>query len=186
MHACTRRCIWAPSARSSCGRSKRRARASERCGEIGIELAIDRGTKAGLHAFGDHFDHRPNGGTAFANAIEIIGIVIGFQRIGAEERIARHLIPIPARTINLMRPHLHKRTANRNAIQNLARNRASRDARRRLTRRRAPTAAIIADAIFHIIGIIGVSWAIAVFDVTIILAALIDILDQKRNRRAGG
>src|SRR5258708_38759522 len=49
-----------------------------------------------------------------------------------------------------------------------------------------PPAAIIAYAVFGIVGVIGVPGPVLVFDLGIILRALVDILDDERNRRSRG
>jgi hypothetical protein len=61
---------------------------------------------------------------------------------------------------------------------------ATRD--RRLARRGAPAAAIVADAVFRVIGEVGMAGAVLVADVAIVLGALVDILDHQHDRRAGG
>jgi len=55
-----------------------------------------------------------------------------------------------------------------------------------VSRRGAPAAAIIAKAVFRLIGEIGVAGTKLVLDIGIVLGALIGVLDQERDRRAGG
>ena len=50
----------------------------------------------------------------------------------------------------------------------------------------ASAAAIVAHAIFGVIGVVGMAGTVFVADVGVILGALIDILDDKRDGRAGG
>ena len=57
--------------------------------------------------------------------------------------------------------------------------------RRGLARRGASAAAIVAQAVFGLIGEIGVAGAKLVLDVGIVLRALVGVLDQQRDRRAG-
>ena len=83
-----------------------------------------------------------------------------------------------------MRPHLHQRAAHAHLGHDFSRDRAGCDTRRGLARRRAPAAAIIAQAVFGLIGEVGVAGAKLVLDVGIILGALVGVLDHKRNRRA--
>ena len=59
------------------------------------------------------------------------------------------------------------------------------DARRRLARRRAPAAAIVADAVFRVVGVVGMAGTVLVLDVAVVLRALIDIVDQHADRRSG-
>src|SRR5690606_27835377 len=53
-------------------------------------------------------------------------------------------------------------------------------------RRGAAAAAIVADAVFRIVGVVGVAGPILAGDLAIVLRALIDIFDHHGNRRAGG
>ena len=85
-----------------------------------------------------------------------------------------------------MRAHLHQRAAHLQAGHDLARNRAGGDAHRRLAGGLAAAAAIVAQPIFDVVGVVGVAGAIFVLDVGVVLGALIDIVDQERDRRAGG
>ena len=57
-----------------------------------------------------------------------------------------------------MRPDLHQRAADAHAVaQHLARNRAGGDAHRGLPRRGPAAAAIVADAVFQLVGEIGMA-----------------------------
>ena len=58
--------------------------------------------------------------------------------------------------------------------------------RRRQTGRGTTAATRIADAVFVPIGIVGVAGAIGFGDIAVVLAALVLIADQQRNRRTGG
>ena len=60
------------------------------------------------------------------------------------------------------------------------------DTRSRLARRGTAAAAMVAKAVFHLIGVVGVAGAVLPGDVAIVLGALVDILDQHGDRRAGG
>ena len=84
-----------------------------------------------------------------------------------------------------MRSHLHQRRAHGHAGNDLARHRAGGHARRRLPRRGASAAAIVAQAVFGVVGVVGMAGAIEVADLRIVLRALVDILDHERDRRAG-
>jgi hypothetical protein len=56
---------------------------------------------------------------------------------------------------------------------------------RSFARRGAPAAAVVAHAIFDVIGEIGMAGPIALGDVGVILRALVGVLDQHRNRCSG-
>ena len=83
-----------------------------------------------------------------------------------------------------MRAHLHQRSPHGNAGQDFSRDGAGRDARGGFARGRAAAAAIVAQAVFRLIGEVGVAGAELVLDLGIILGALVGVLDQQRDRRA--
>ena len=60
------------------------------------------------------------------------------------------------------------------------------DHRRGQARRRAAAAARIAQAVLAPVGVVGVAGAEGVEDVAVVLAALVGVADQQRDRRAGG
>ena len=68
-----------------------------------------------------------------------------------------------------MRADLYEGTANFHAIERLTGNAAGGDAHRRLSRRGAAAAAIIADAVFRVIGDISVTGAVLVANFAVIL-----------------
>ena len=76
--------------------------------QIGIELAVDRRAEPRRHAFGDHLDHRAAGGAGFADLAEILFPLPSGDRVGAEERVALHLRPVPPRAVDRMRTDLHQ------------------------------------------------------------------------------
>src|SRR6185369_4833997 len=67
--------------------------------------------------------------------------------------------------------------------QDLARDGAGGDPHRGLARRGAPAAAIIAHAVFLPVGVIGVAGAEEILDLAVVLRALVDIVDDERDRR---
>src|SRR6516225_338179 len=159
--------------------------AHQGAGDVAIQLAVDRRAQSGRHAVCDDFNDRANRGSTLAQAIEIIAKHCRDFGIRTKERIAVDLVPIPARAINPMRSHLHERAANLQPGHDLARDRSGGDPHRGLARRLAATAAIVAQAVFYVIRIIGMARPVFVLDIRIIFRALIDIIDQQRDRRAG-
>ena len=155
-------------------------------GDIAVELAIDRRAEPRRHALGHDFQHRADGRAILADAIEILAKELGGLGIRAEEGVAIHLLPIPVPAVDPMRAHLHQRATHAAARHNLARNRPGGDPHRGFARRGAPAAARIADAVFRVIGEIGVARAETRGDLRIILRALIHIVDQQADRGARG
>src|SRR5262245_35975558 len=153
-------------------------------GEIAVELAVNRGAEANGYAFGNDLDDGTHGRAALAYIVEI-----GFEEfcllcIRTEERIALDLVPVPPRALDAVLAHLDQRAPHRKPRNDFARDRARGNPRGGLARGLTAAAAIIADAVFGVVGVIGVSRPVLVLDVGIILRALVDILDDERNRRS--
>ena len=70
--------------------------------------------------------------------------------------------------------------------QVFARDRARGHAHHRLARRGAAAAAIVAQAVFLLVGVVGVAGPEAVLDLLVVARALILVLDEQPDRRAGG
>ena len=62
-------------------------------GEVRIELAVDRRTPSGRHAFGDDLDDRADRRAGLAHAVEVVFPVRGGLRVGTEERVVARLPP---------------------------------------------------------------------------------------------
>ena len=102
------------------------------------------------------------------------------------EQVALDLVPIPIGAVDFVGADLHQRTPDRHLRNDLARQRAARHARGGFPRRGAAAAAIIAQAVFHIIDVVGVARAINIFDFAVIFRSLVGVFDQQRHRRSGG
>ena len=86
-----------------------------------------------------------------------------------------------------MRADLHDRAADHDAIaQCAARDGAGSHARSGFAGRGTSAAAIVAHAIFGVIGIVGMAGPVAVADLAIVFRTLVGVLDHQRNRRARG
>ncbi len=79
---------------------------------------------------------------------------------------------------------LHQRAAEGDARQDLLRDRAGRHPHRRLARRGAAAAARVAQAVFRVVGEVGVARPERVDDLRVVLRALVGVLDQERDRRS--
>src|SRR5262249_12300500 len=139
----------------------------------------------GGHAFCHHLDHRADRRALPADAVEITLVEFRFLPVRAEERIAVDLFPVPARAVDRFRAHLDQRSAYRHAWHDLAPNRAGGNPQCGLARRLAAAAAIVAQAVFDVVGEVGVAGPVSVADVGIVLRALVDVLDQEPDRRPG-
>ena len=157
-----------------------------RAGEIAVELVVDRLAEPGRNAARDDLDDRAGRRAGLAHAVEIIGPAQRRRGVRAPERVVLDRPPIPGGAVDRVRPDLHQRAADRHVgAEDLARHRAGGDARGGLARRGAAAAAIVADAVFFPIGVVGVAGAEAVGDVAVVLRALVDVLDHQLDRRAG-
>ena len=159
----------------------------ERGGDLGIQLAVDRRTQAGGNALRHHLDHRASRGTGLAYLGQVAFPRLRGRRVGAEERVVIHRVPVPTRPVDAMRADLHQRAADAHGLaQHLAGHTAGGDAHRRLARRRPAAAAIVADAVFQLVGQVGVAWSELCGDRRVVARALIDVVDLHGDRRAGG
>src|SRR5579885_3647341 len=104
--------------------------------------------------------------------------------IGTEERILVDLVPVPPRAIDPMRAHLDQSATNFQIRNDFTRNGACGYTHCGLACRLPAAAAIIAQAIFNVVGEVGVAGTVFILYGRIVFRALIEIVDHKRNRRA--
>src|SRR4029079_16967063 len=97
-----------------------------------------------------------------ADVVEVALEECRLLRIGRKERIALHLVPVPARAIDLVWAHLDQRASHAHPRHDPARDRPGGNTCRGLARGLPAAAAIIADAVFGIIGEVSVPRAILV------------------------
>src|SRR6516165_10480999 len=99
------------------------------------------------------------------------------SRYSAQERAA----------VDRVWPDLHKSAADSHAgAEDLAGDHARGNAGGGLPGRGTAAAAIVANPVFFPVGVVGMPRAEAVGDVAVVLRALVGILDQQLDRRAGG
>ena len=162
-----------------------RVDAHEGAGELRVELAVDRRAPAGRRALGDDLDHRADRRARPADGVEIVDEAPDRLGVRAEERISAHLVPAPVRPVDLELAELHERAADRDPGDDLAGDGAGGDPRGGLARRRPPAAAIVADAVFGVVGVVGVAGPVLVPDLAVVLRALVDVLDEHGDRGSG-
>src|SRR5476649_1663215 len=160
--------------------------AHQRLGEVGIELVVDRIAEADRDAGRHDLDYRAARAAALADVIEIAFPALRGLAVGAPEGIVAGGVPVPLGTVDLLCAELDHRAANPDAIaQHLAGDRAGGHAHGRLARRLAAAAAIVAHAILLQIGVVAVRGPELVLDLAVVAAALVDVVDVQRDRRAG-
>src|SRR5206468_4226368 len=161
--------------------------AHHRVRDVGIELVVDRLSPSHGHARRDHFDPRAARVPRLAQRIHELLERVDLRMVRGEEGIAIDIGP--ALEWNDIRAELRQMAADFDAkslMQPLARDRASGDAHGGLARRLPAAAAIVANAVFLPIRVVGVAGTKGIGDVRVVLAARILIADQERDRRTGG
>ena len=163
--------------------------AHHRVGDVGIEAVVHRLAPADRHARGHHVDARTDRVARLAQLIHE-GIELGQHgHIGGEEGIALGVQVLPGIERDLDRPELRHVAADDDAValaQPLAGNRTGGHTHRGFAGRGTTTTARIANAVLLPVAVVGVTGAEGLGDVGVILAALVLVADQQRNRRAGG
>ena len=130
----------------------------QRGGEFRIELAVDRRAPARGHALGDNLDHRADRGAGLADVVEIVGEARGGGGVGGEERISARPRPSPSvsgRSSSFPICTSAPRTRTAGITLRAIAPAATRAAVSRAED--AATAAIIADAVLCVIGVVGMA-----------------------------
>src|SRR5690606_20573411 len=163
-----------------------RVDAHHRARYLRVELVEDRLAEPGGNPGREHVDARADRVAVAAQLNHERFELLDLRRIRTEERIAVDRIEVDR--LELDRSELREIAADANAdalLQEFARDRAGRDAHRGLARRCPPAAAIVSESVFLVVRVIRVARAIAILDLLVIARALILVLDQEADRRAG-
>src|SRR5690606_11989452 len=160
--------------------------AHHRARDLGVELVEDRLAESRRDAGRDHVDPCADG-VAFAAQLDHERLEpFDLRRIRAEERV--RIDGIEIHRVELDRTELGEITANANTDaleQVFPRDRAGRDPHRGLAGGGPSAAAIISEPVLLVVGVIRVARTVAVLDLLVIVRALVDVLDQQADRRAG-
>ena len=106
--------------------------------------------------------------------------------IRREEGVTLHLLPVPIGAVDFFGAELDEGAAHRYARHDFAPDSSCRDPHGRFPRRGSPAAAIVPDAVFGHVGVIGMARPVLVLDLAVVLRALVGVLDEQRYRRASG
>src|SRR5204862_2120110 len=106
--------------------------------------------------------------------------------VGREERVVVDLAPVPARPVDAVPADLYESSTDRDGGDDFAGDGAGGNAHGRLACRGSPAAPIVADAVFLPVGEIRVPGPELVLDVGVVAAALVDVVDDQRDRGARG
>ena len=163
-----------------------RVDAHHRVRDIGIEPIVDRLAPADGNAGRDDFDSRAARIAGLAKRIHERLELGDLRRVRSEEWIGIDMRPVFE--ADRRRTEMRQTTSYHDAeafAQPFARDRAGGDAHRRFARRLSSAAAIVANAVFLPVRVIGVAGSKRVGDVCVVFAARVLIANQKRDRRAG-
>src|SRR5690606_29865364 len=143
--------------------------------DVLVELGVDRRAQPGRNPFGDDLDHRAHRGAGLADAVEIFGENGDRRAVRRDERVLRVVdnAPFPARAVDLSVADGDQRAAHAHAGHDQPRQRTGGDPGGRLARRGTAAAAIVADAVFFLIGEVSVARAELAGDLAIVLRALV-------------
>ena len=161
--------------------------AHQRVGDVGVELVEQRLAQADRHARGLDTDARADRVAGLAQGVHV-GLELGdLAGVGGEEGVLADVLPAFERDLELA--ELRHAAAELGAVglaQPFAGHGAGADHGRRQAGRGAAAAARVAHAVLAPVGVVGVAGAEGVEDVAVVLAALVGVLDQQADGRAGG
>ena len=164
-----------------------RVDAHHRVGDVGVELVVERLAQPDRHLPRDHLNARAAGIAGLAQHVHVRFEPRHDAGVGGEEGIARDLRLVLERDFDLAeRAHPAGKAGAVLLAQPFFGDRRGGNGRRRQSRRRAAATARVAQAVLAPVGVVGMAGPERVEDVAVVLAALIRVLDQQSDRRAGG
>ncbi|ABA48712.1 hypothetical protein BURPS1710b_1866 [Burkholderia pseudomallei 1710b] len=154
--------------------------------DVGVEPVEQRLAPADRHARRDDIDARADRIAVLAQRVHVALELRHDVGVRREERVLAHVRPVDERDLDFAeRAHVAAHLDAEALAQPLLRDRAGADDGRRQPRGRAAAAAIVAHAVLLPVGVIGMARAERLGDVAVVLAALVGVADQERDRRAG-
>ncbi|RMR61225.1 hypothetical protein ALP83_00869 [Pseudomonas syringae pv. actinidiae] len=155
-------------------------------GQFGVQTIKDRLAKAGHYAFGHHRYFRTD---RVLITTQLIHVGLQFRhlvRVGAEKRVVFYRIPGLERDLD--RAQLAHVAANDDALgcQVFLGNRPRCHAHGGFPCRTATAAAVIADTVLVVVGVIGMGWTEQVLDGRVVLGLLVSVADQQAYGGTGG
>src|SRR5207302_1634852 len=160
--------------------------AHHRRGDVRVEPAVHRLAPADRDAARDDVDARAAG---IARSAQLVHELLEPRHDGRVRRKKRILVDrIPGLERDPVRPELCEMPADLDPValaQPLLGDRAGGDADRRLARGGAAGAAMVAQAVFLPVGVVGVPGPESVGERAVVLAPLVFVSDDKADRRAG-
>ena len=163
-----------------------RVDAHHRVGDVRIQLVVDRFAPAHRHALRHRGNARAAGIAGLAQPVHERLQFGHAVRVRRKKRVGPNRIPALER--DTVRAELRHVAADLDAMalaQPFFRNRARRHPHCGFARGLSPAAAMIADAVLLPVGVVGVAGTESFGNVAVVLAALVLVADQQRDRRAG-
>ena len=154
--------------------------------EVGIEPVEHGFTQARRNTGGHDIDASPDRIAVATQGVDH-GFEIGHARgLGAEERVGVDGLAIEHGEPD--RAHLRQVAEDVDALrgQEFSRNCAGGHAHHRFARRRTAAAAVVAQAVFLLVRVIGVARPEPILDLFVVVRALVGVFDQQADRCAGG
>jgi hypothetical protein len=152
-------------------------------GELRVELHVEGRTPACRNAGRHAFDDGTERGAGLARRVDEDFPARSGGGIGAEERVVGDFARVEA--FHAVATDLDDMRDDADFADYQPRDSARRDPRCGFAGRTAPAAAIVAQAVFRVIGIVGVAGTIGGGDLIIVFRTLVDVLDHQADRRAG-
>src|SRR5439155_12077493 len=160
--------------------------AHHRRSDVGVEPAVDGLAPADRNPARDDVDPRAAG---IARSTQLVHELLEPRHDGRIRRKKRIFVDrIPGLECDPVRPELREMPANLDPVtlaQPLLGDRAGGDADRRLTGGGAAAAAIVAQAVFLPVSVVGVAGPESVGESAVVLAPLVFVSDDEADRRAG-
>ena len=156
-------------------------------GDVGVKAVEDGFAEAGGDVFGDDGDFCADAVAIAADVGEVAVEQRGLVIVRAVKRVFADVFPV--REVEAVFADLRDVAADAGAGEvgeDLFGDCAAGDADGGFARRCASAAAVVADAVFGVVGVVGVAGAVLVFDGAVVAAALVFVVDEQADGRAGG
>ena len=161
--------------------------AHQRFGDVGVQAVEDGFAEAGGDAFGDDGDFCADAVARAADVGEIAVKQRGLVVVRAIKGVVLDMVPVAE--FEAVFADLREVTADGGTGEvgkDLFGDGTAGDAYGGFPRRSPPAAAIVADAVFGLVGVVGVSGAVLVFDGAVVLATLVGVGNVNADGGAGG
>jgi hypothetical protein len=155
-------------------------------GDVGVELVVERLADADRNAARHDVDARAAAVAELAQLIDVRLDACDVAGVGGEEGVLGDVLPALERNRDVAdRGEVAGKRGPAVLAQPFLGDRRRADRRCRQPCRRATTAARVAQAVFVVVRVVGVAGPERIEQVRVVLAALVGVADQERDRRPG-